>query len=122
MIAAHIQLILLITGLATASALAVFLAPVATMKMLFGQAPSDPISLAIARHWGLLIFCFGALLVYAAYHPEVRMPTLVLASLEKIVLAIGVLTSSLRRRPTALIVALSDAAFAVLYVMYLAGL
>lgn len=122
MIAAHIQLILLITGLATASALAVFLAPVVTMKMLFGQAPSDPISLAIARHWGLLIFCFGVLLIYAAYHPEVRTPTLVLASLEKIVLATGVLTSSLRRRPTALVVALSDAAFAALYVMYLAGL
>ena len=92
------------------------------MKMLFGQAPSDPISLAIAQHWGLLLFGVGALLVYAAYHPEVRTPTLVLASLEKIVFAIGVLTSSLRRGPTALIVALSDAAFAILYVMYLAGL
>ena len=122
MIAAHIQLILLITGLATASALAVFLAPAVTMKMLFGQVPSDPLSLAIARHWGLLIFCFGVLLIYAAYHPEVRTPTLVLASLEKIVLATGVLTSSLRRRPIALVVALSDAAFAALYVMYLAGL
>ena len=38
MLAAHIELILLITGLATGAALALFLAPVPTIKMLFGQA------------------------------------------------------------------------------------
>src|SRR5499427_2560889 len=28
--------------------------------------------LAVARHWGLLIFLVGALLIYAAFHPSVR--------------------------------------------------
>ena len=41
MLAAQIELILLLTGLATAGALALFLAPVTMMKMLFGQTPSD---------------------------------------------------------------------------------
>jgi len=52
-----------------------------------------------------------------SYHPELRTPTLVLASLEKIVLAIGVLTSSLRRRPTVFVVALSDACLSFVLVV-----
>ena len=74
MLAAQIEWILLITGLATAGALALFLAPVPMLRMLFGQAPSDALSLLIARHWGLLVCLVGALLVYAAYHPEIRVP------------------------------------------------
>ena len=83
MLAAHIELILLITGLATAGALVLFLAPVTMMKMLFGQAPSDALSLLIARHWGLLVCLVGTLLIYAAYHAEVRVPTLIVAIVEK---------------------------------------
>ncbi len=39
MLAALIEIILLVTGLATAGAVVVFLAPVPMMKMLFGQTP-----------------------------------------------------------------------------------
>jgi hypothetical protein len=56
------ELMLLITGLVTAGVLVVFVAPVRAMKMLFGQAPSDALSLLIARHWGLLVFLVGACL------------------------------------------------------------
>src|SRR5260370_27217039 len=83
MLAAQIEWILLITGLATAGALVLFLAPVTMLKMLYGQAPSDVRSLLIVRHWGLLIFLVGALLVYAAYHAEIRVPTMVVAIVEK---------------------------------------
>src|SRR5438445_3226043 len=122
MLAAQIELILLITGLAIAGALALFLAPVTMMKMLFGQAPSDPLSLLIARHWGLLVCLVGALLIYAAYHAEIRAPTLIVASAEKAVLALGVFLSPFRRRPAVLAVALADAGMAAVYAMYLAGL
>src|SRR5262249_48835555 len=54
-LAPHIELILLITGLATAGVLVVFVAPVPVMKLLFGQAPSDALSLVSARHWALLV-------------------------------------------------------------------
>jgi hypothetical protein len=122
MLAAQIEWILLVTGLVTAGALVLFLAPVTMMKMLFGQAPSDALSLLIARHWGLLVCLVGALLIYAAYHAEIRVPTLIVASAEKAVFAIGMLASPWRRRPTVLVMALADAGMAAVYLMYLTGL
>ena len=122
MLAAQIELILLITGLATAGALVLFLAPVTMMKMLFGQAPSDALSLLIARHWGLLVCLVGALLIYAAYHAEIRVPVLIVASAEKAAFVLGMFSSPFRRRPTVLVMALADAGMAVVYLMYLIGL
>ena len=122
MIADQIEWILLITGVATAGAAAVFLAPVTVMKALFGQAPSDALSIAVARHWGLLIFLVGALLIYAAYHAEVRVPALIVAIAEKAAFALSMFLSIFRRRATVLVMALADAGMAALYVMYLAGL
>jgi hypothetical protein len=72
MLAAHIELVLLVTGVATAGGLVVAVAPVPVMKVLFGQAPADALGLFIARHWGLLVSLVGALLIYAAYHGPPR--------------------------------------------------
>jgi hypothetical protein len=122
MLAAQIDLILLITGLATAGVLVVSLAPVPVMKVLFGQAPSDALSLFIARHWGLLVSLVGGLLIYAAYHAEVRVPTLIVAMVEKAALVLGLLISPFRQRPTVLTMALADTGMSAVYAMYLAGL
>ena len=122
MLAAQIELILLMTGLATAGALVLSLAPVPMMKLLFGQAPSDPLSLLIARHWGLLVCLVGALLIYAAYDAEIRVPTLIVASGEKAAFALGMFMSPFRRRPTVLVMAVADAGMAAVYFMYLTGL
>jgi hypothetical protein len=122
MLAAHIELILLITGLATAGAVVLFLAPVTMMKMLFGQSPSDALSLVIARHWGLLVCLVGALLVYAAYHAEIRAPTLIVAIAEKGGFALSLFISPYRRRPTVLVMAVADAGMAAVYLVYLTGL
>ena len=121
MLAAQIQLILLVTGLATAGALTVFLAPSTMLKLLFGQAPSDALSLAIARHWGLLVGLVGALLIYAAYHVECRTPLLIAASTEKAAFALGIFFSPFCRHSTARVAALADSAMAALYVIYLVG-
>ncbi len=121
MLAAQIELILLITGLATAGALVLFLAPVTMMKLLFGQAPSDALNLLIARHWGLLVCLVGALLIYAAYHAEIRVPMLIVAIVEKAAFALGIFISPFRRRPTVLVMALADAGMAAVYLMYLTG-
>ncbi len=121
MLAAQIELILLITGLATAGALVVFLAPVTMMKILFGQAPSDTLSLLIARHWGLLVALVGVLLVYAAYQAEMRVPTLIVAIVEKLAIALALFMSPFRRRPAVLAVALADAGMAAVYLIYLSG-
>ena len=122
MLAAQIELILLITGLATAGALVLFLAPDTMLKLLFGQAPSDTLSLLIARHWGLLVCLVGALLIYAAYYAEVRFPTLIVAIVEKAALVIGVSVSPFHRRPMVLVMALADAGMASVYFVYLTGM
>jgi hypothetical protein len=122
MLAARIEWILLLTGLATAGALFLALAPVTTMKVLFGQGPSDALGLLIARHWGLLVGLVGALLIYAAYHAEVRVPALTVAIVEKTAIALGMVISPFRRRPAVLVMALADAGMAAVYLMYLIGL
>ena len=117
--ATQIDLILVLTGLATASALVLFLAPVTMMRMLFGQAPSDALSLLIVRHWGLLVGLVGTLLIYAAYHAEIRVPTLIVAIVEKAAFALGVFLSPFHRRPTVFVMALADAGMAAVYLIYL---
>ena len=119
MLSTHIELILLITGLATAGVLVVFVAPVPVMKVLFGQAPSDALSLLMARHWGLLVCLVGTLLIYAAYHAEIRVPTLIVAIVEKVAFALGVFLSPFHRRPTVFVMALADAGMAAVYLIYL---
>ena len=119
MLAAHIELILWITGLATAGALVLFLAPAPMVKLVFGQTPSDAIGLFVVRQWGLLVFLVGALLIYAAYHTEVRVPTLIVAIVEKAAIAIGIVISPFRSRPGVLLMALADASMAAVYLMYL---
>jgi hypothetical protein len=120
-ITSHIELILIITGGLTAGALAQFVAPSWVTRHIFGEVPSGPATLVVARHWGLLLFCVGALLVYAAFHPAVRAPAMVLASIEKGGFVACVLGTPLRRRVTPLILAFCDGLMLLLYVLYLTG-
>ena len=122
MIGAHIEIILIVTGAATALALVQFIAPSAVLRMVYGAAPADVVGTALARHWGLLIFLIGILLMYAALHPAVRDPTMVVAVVEKLVLGGGVLGTSLRKYPVAVAIAAGDSVIALIYVLYLAGL
>jgi hypothetical protein len=89
--------------------------------MIYGEVPKDLPSLALARHWGLLVFLIGALLVYAAFHPAIRDPAIVLAAIEKIALGVGVLGTVLRRHPVAAVIAAGDSIIALVYLLYLAG-
>src|SRR5215831_10039889 len=108
MIGAHIELILIVTGALTAIALLQFIAPAPVLRMIYDQAPTDEVGLAVARHWGLLIFLVGALLIYAAFHPSVRGPAMVVAVIEKAALGIGVFGTSLRRYLVAAVIAAAD--------------
>jgi len=121
MIGAHIDIILIVTGALTALALLQFIAPVPMLRMIYGDAPTDEVSLALARHWGLLVFLIGVLLIYAAFHPAVRNPATLLAALEKIALGVGVFGTSLRKHPVAAVIAAGDSLIALVYVLYLGG-
>jgi hypothetical protein len=120
-IGAHIQLILIVTGAITAIALLQFIAPASVLRMIYGEAPADRVGLVIARHWGLLIFLVGALLVYAAFNPSVRGPAMVIAVIEKAAFAVGIFGTSLRTHSAAAAAAAGDSVIALIYVLYLAG-
>jgi hypothetical protein len=122
MIGRYIKPVLLITGLVTASMIAAFFAPAMVLDQLFTGAPTDAVSIALMRHWGLLVFCFGGLLVYAAYRPEVRKPVLVFTIVEKVALVLGILLLPLPLKSGTYVAAASDATFTALYLLYLAGL
>ena len=121
MIGAHMEPILIGTGALTALALLQFIAPASVLRMIYGEAPTDEVGLAVARHWGLLIFLVGALLVYAAFDPSVRGPAMVIAVIEKAALGLGIFGTSLRTRSAAAAVAVGDSLIAIIYVLYLAG-
>jgi hypothetical protein len=121
MIGVHIDIILIVTSALTAVALLQFIAPVPMLRMIYGDTPTDEISLVLARHWGLLIFLIGALLIYAAFHPAVRTPAILLAAIKMIALGVGVFGTSLRTHPVAAAIAAGDSLIALVYVLYLAG-
>ena len=74
MITSNMEAILMVTGALTATMLAQFVAPSWMIRHTYGEAPSGPVSIALARHWGLLLCCVGTLLVYSALHPALREP------------------------------------------------
>jgi hypothetical protein len=121
LIGAHIELILIVTGVLTAIALLQFITPAPVLRMIYGEAPTDEVGLAVARHWGLLTFLVGALLIYAAFDPSVRGPAVTVAAIEKAALGFGVFGTSLRNHPAAAAIAAGDSLFAVVYILYLAG-
>jgi hypothetical protein len=120
-ITSNIAAILILTGALTSVALLQFIAPAPVLRTIFGEAPTDEVGLAVARHWGLLTFLVGALLVYSAFHPSVRAPAMVIGVIEKAALGLGVFGSSLRMHPAAAAIAAGDSLIALIYVLYLAG-
>jgi len=122
MIASNIGIILVVTGALTAAMVVQFMAPAWVGRRAFGEIPSGTADMALARHWGLLLFCVGALLVYAAFDPAIRRAAVLLASVEKAGFAACVLGTPLRERPIASMMAIGDGLMAVIYVLYLVGL
>src|SRR5215471_9356457 len=123
MLASSMGWILVVSGVITAGAgLAALLFPHLFLRLGFGvQSPISSLVFFV-RHWGVLIFVVGALIVYSAYAPTTRAPVLVAAVIEKF--AIGLLTFFGPMKPTSAMtaIAIGDGAFAIIYVAYLARL
>ena len=123
MLAASIGWILVVSGVITAGAglAALFFSH---LFLRLGFSVESPISSLVffVRHWGVLIFVVGALIIYSAYAAEIRTPVLTAAAIEKF--AIGLLTFFGPMKPTSAMtaIAIGDGAFAILYVVYLSGL
>jgi len=120
-ITSNIQVILIVTGALTATMLAQFVAPSWILRHAYGEIPTGAVSIALARHWGLLLFCVGTLLIYSAFYQPLREAAVVLAAVEKAGF-VALFGTSLYRRPMALIMAVGDAVMVLVFVFYLAGL
>ena len=82
-IADHIQTVLWISGAFTLLPVVVFLLPTRGPRLLFGVDAPDGVGGLFTRHWSLLAPSLGALLIYAAWHPELRAPLMLAAGIEK---------------------------------------
>jgi len=68
-------------------AISLFLLPQPGLKLLLGIETTEPGILLLARHWGLLLFLVGALLVYSIFAPAIRVPVMIVAIVEKVVIS-----------------------------------
>ena len=73
--------IMLIGGVVTLTMLQAAIAPCAALRSLLGDEPQGPLALLLARNWGVLIALTGAMLIWGAFHPEVRPLVLIVAAL-----------------------------------------
>ena len=83
----HFTKILWVCGLITMLPILMFFIPW-TMFSLTGIDVGRQLGVPFIKHWGLMAFCFGGLLVYAATHPEVRRPIVIFAGVEKLGLCV----------------------------------
>ena len=90
MIVRHFTRILYISGAITMLPIVMFFIPWA-MFSLTGISVGNGAGVAFVKHWGLMAFCFGALLVYAASHVEARRPIVIAVGIEKMGLCVIVL-------------------------------
>ncbi len=122
MITNNIPTILLVTGLITMLPLLQFLFPAIFLKLLNKIEISDEAGLFFARHWGMMAFVVGGLLVYAAGHPEARLPIVAAALIEKAALLLLIAFNWGKPFGKGFAVTLLfDGACCVIYGLYLAG-
>ena len=83
MIQDNIGLVLYITGAITASMLLQFLTPARVLRVGNQLEVSDPVALFFARTAGLAIGLQGALLIWAATDPALRIPVVAVVAIGK---------------------------------------
>lgn len=119
-IADHIRTVLWISGAFTLLPIVVFLLPTQGPRLLFGvDAPGGAGSLFM-RHWSLLASSLGGLLIYAAWHPELRAALMLAAGIEKTGL-IGLIVADWKEPHTARMrpIVIFDLVIVSVYALYL---
>ncbi|NEX92231.1 hypothetical protein [Caulobacter sp. 17J65-9] len=115
-----IQPILYVSGAVTALAGALQFAAPTLFLTTIGMQVGEPAGLLFARHWGLLVACIGALLIYAAGRPQIRRPIVLAGAAEKagiaVMLAMNWSEPALQGMRAA---AAFDGVLAVIYLVYL---
>lgn len=121
MVQKYFTYILYITGVVTMLPLLQYFAPQLALS-LSALSLSDPVGLIYAQQAGILIFCIGALLVYAARYPMHRRPAVWAALVEKLGFCVLIMLSWNQPALQGLhLVVFFDMACVVLYAIYLLG-
>jgi pimeloyl-ACP methyl ester carboxylesterase len=119
----QIARILAVSGAVTMLPVLQFFAPVQFLEHSSGIVIADDAGLLFARHWGLLAFSMGALLVYAARHPEARKPIVLAAAVEKLGLVVAIALAWGNPAMQGLhLAAIFDGACVLLYATWLLGI
>jgi hypothetical protein len=117
-IADNIGWILAVSGLLTCSMLAMAVAPRFASRFIFGEDIANASQTLVARSWGALIFASGLMLIYAAWHPEVRLPILLYSITGKLGFVVLVFANQRFRKQRAFAMALGDLAIVALLGWY----
>jgi hypothetical protein len=118
-----IEWILIISGLITAgSGVVALLFPHFQLRSTYEVDHPASIAVFFVRHWGVLVFVVGCLIIYCAYAPAIRVPVLIAAVVEKFALGLLVFFGPVKRTSGMTTSAVVDGVFAILYVLYLVGL
>lgn len=68
----NIHIVLIVSGLLTITMMQFAIAPTRSLKSTYGETLQGPLVDLVVRGWGFLIALVGAMLLWAAFHPETR--------------------------------------------------
>jgi hypothetical protein len=68
----NIHIVLIVGGLLTVTMLQFAIAPARASKSTYGETLEGPLVDLMVRGWGFLIALVGAMMLWAAFHPETR--------------------------------------------------
>jgi hypothetical protein len=123
MLVSSIDWILVASGVITAGGgLAALFFPHLFLRLGFAVENLASSSVFFIRHWGVLIFVVGGLIVSSSYAPATRTPVLIAAAIEKFAIGLLVFFGPMKRTNAMTAIAIFDGICAILYVAYLAGL
>jgi hypothetical protein len=107
--------ILVVTGVLTAGAAVGVIAPGRLLGLLLGIEGARGSIALLGRYAFLLVSMVGGLLVYSAYHPEVRGPAMTVGAIEKAAFGAFVVASPLRKRAITMVAVGADLVMVALY-------
>lgn len=110
--------VMLAGGLLTSSLWLAAVAPGLGIRLLVGEAPSGPLAGMLARMFGIMVGLNGLMLIWGAFHPEVRPVVLIYAIAGKAAFVALVAASPAWRKP-ALLGLVVDSVLVVLFAAYL---
>jgi hypothetical protein len=114
----NIQPVLLVSGILTFSMVLMMLAPRFALRATFGEAAEGGVADLVSRSWGEMIAASGLMLIYAAYHPEARLPILLYSIAGKAGFIVLTLSKGCRRM-NAMTAVVADAIMVALFAWYL---